>query len=235
MWDSHKLLNSIADALISLSVVLILYGATNYVIHQPSLLPLNTVQLEQPMQKATAEEILQAANAGAKGNLLTVDIEQVKKSLEKISWVRKASVRREFPDRLVISLEEQYALARWNKKMLVNQYGEIFRADTDKVLPEFFGPGGTSSEVAIYFDFFSKQLEVVDLYVEKINLTPRYAWRLNLTNGVELELGREDIEQRMARFIEAYPSSLAVEQVKFKYVDLRYRNGFAVGGLGRQG
>ena len=76
---------------------------------------------------------------------------------------------------------------------------------------------------------------MVDLYVEKINLTPRYAWQLSLTNGVVLELGREDLEQRIAKFIEVYPLSLAAEEGNFKYVDLRYRNGFAVGGLAKQG
>ncbi|MDX8385701.1 MAG: cell division protein FtsQ/DivIB [Gallionella sp.] len=235
MWDSHKILTSFADALISISVILVLYGVTNYVVHLPGLLPLNTVQLEKPMQQVSNEEVLQAAKAGAKGNLLTVDIEQVKKSLEEMPWVRKADIRREFPDRLAINLEEQQALARWNKQMLVNHYGEVFSADTDLNLPEFFGPDGTSTEVAIYFDYFSKQLAMIDLYVEKINLTSRYAWQLSLTNGVVLELGREDLEQRMARFVEAYFYSLAAEQGRFKYVDLRYRNGFAVGGLARQG
>jgi cell division protein FtsQ len=49
-----------------------------------------------------------------------------------------------------------------------------------------------------------------------------------------LELGREDLQQRLARFVDAYPYSLAAVQgkvKKVKYVDLRYRNGFAVSGL----
>jgi cell division protein FtsQ len=235
MWDSHKMLTSFADVLISLSVILVLYGVINYVIHLPDFLPLNTVQLEKPMQKISAAEVLQAAKNGAKGNFLTVDIEQVKKSLEEIPWIRKADIRREFPDRLAINLEEQHVLARWNTQMLINHYGEVFSADTDLNLPEFFGPDGTSTEVVIYFDYFSKQLAIADLYVERVNLTPRYAWQLSLTNGIVLELGREDVEQRIARFVEAYSAGLAAEQGGFKYVDLRYRNGFAVGGFAKQG
>ncbi len=235
MWDNYKYMTSMADALFALSVVLVLYGTISYVIHLPGLLPLHAVQLENQVQQVSDEEILQVAQASAKGNLLTVDIEQMKQSLEEIPWVRKASIRREFPGSLAINLEEQQVLARWNKQMLVNHYGEVFSADTEQNLPEFFGPDGTSSEVAIHFDYFNKQLAMVDLYVKKINLTHRYAWRLSLTNGAVLELGRENIEQRMTRFVEAYPYSLASEQSGFKYVDLRYRNGFAVGGLERQG
>jgi cell division protein FtsQ len=50
-----------------------------------------------------------------------------------------------------------------------------------------------------------------------------------------LELGREDMQKRLARFVEVYPYSLAAIQSRVKYVDLRYRNGFAVGGLTKQG
>jgi len=235
MWGNHKFMTSLADALISLSVMLVLYGMVNYVIHMPNLLPLKTVQLEMQVQRVSVEDILKTTKAGAKGNLLTVDIEHVKKSLEELPWVRKAGIRREFPNSLAINLEEQHALARWNQQLLVNHYGEVFSADTDENLPVFIGPDGTSADVAIYFDYFSKQLAIIDLYVEKINLSPRYAWQLSLTNGVVLELGREDLEQRIAKFIEVYPSSLAVEEGNFKYVDLRYRNGFAVGGLAKQG
>jgi cell division protein FtsQ len=68
------------------------------------------------------------------------------------------------------------------------------------------------------------------LQVTKLVLSPRHAWQLRLSNGMVLELGREDMQQRLARFVEAYPYSLAAIQSRVKYVDLRYGNGFAVKG-----
>ncbi len=229
MWDNPKLLGGLADVLFALSVSLMLYGAIHYAIHLPEFLPLNTVRLEKAVQRVSAEEMLRIAKNGVKGNLLTVDIENVKHALEGLPWVRGVSIRREFPDRLAVRLEEHQVLARWNSNMLVNNFGEVFSADFDRALPEFFGPEGTSVEIAAYFEYFSRELATVDLHMEKINLSPRHAWQLRLTNGVVLELGREDLEQRLARFVEVYPYTLAAEQDKFKYVDLRYRNGFAVG------
>ena len=46
-------------------------------------------------------------------------------------------------------------------------------------------------------------------------------------NTVQLELGREQMQQRLARFVTVYPYSLATIARKVNYVDLRYRNGFA--------
>jgi cell division protein FtsQ len=45
-----------------------------------------------------------------------------------------------------------------------------------------------------------------------------------------LELGSEEMQQRLARFVSVYPYSIATLQTKVKYVDLRYHDGFALGG-----
>jgi cell division protein FtsQ len=48
-----------------------------------------------------------------------------------------------------------------------------------------------------------------------------------LENGMVLELGREQMQQRMERFVTVYPYSLAESVQTVRHVDLRYRNGFA--------
>ena len=40
-----------------------------------------------------------------------------------------------------------------------------------------------------------------------------------------------EMQQRLVRFVTVYPYSLAAMRGNIKYVDLRYRNGFAVGGV----
>lgn len=235
MWDNPGMLRNIANALFTLSALLMLYGTIHYVAHLPALLPLDSVRLEEVPQRVSAADVLQAARDGMRGNLVTVDIERVRQSMEKLPWVRSVSIRREFPDRLAVRLEEHQVLARWNGSMLVNRQGEVFAAQTIQELPEFAGPDGTSAEVAAYYAQFIRQLAVVDLQMAQLNLSPRRAWQLRLSNGVVLELGRENVQQRLARFVDVYPYSLAAEMGKLKYVDLRYRNGFSVGGLVRQG
>ena len=44
-----------------------------------------------------------------------------------------------------------------------------------------------------------------------------------------------EVQQRLERFVTVYPYSLATGMTGVQYVDLRYRNGFAVGGLSKQG
>jgi cell division protein FtsQ len=102
------------------------------------------------------------------------------------------------------------------------------------VLPSFIGPDGAAAEVTRHYTQFNRQLAALNLQATQIALSPRHAWQLHLSNGMVLELGREDMQQRLARFVAVYPYSLAAIQSKVKYVDLRYRNGFAVSGLTKQ-
>ena len=235
MWDNAPLLRSIANALLGFSVCAMLYGVVYYVTHLPGLFPLHSVRLMAAPQRVDTAEVLEVVRNEVRGNFFTVDIKQLRQSLEKLPWVRNVNIRREFPSRLEVQLEEHKALAHWNNSALVNRQGEVFDAQSAQVLPVFMGPDGDAAEVTQYYAQFERQLAGLNLQVEKIVLTPRHAWQLHLSNGMVLELGREDMQQRLERFVKVYPYSLAVVQHRVKYVDLRYRNGFAVGGLAKQG
>ena len=231
MWDNAALLRNIASALIGFSVLAVLYGAVYYIVHLPGLFPLRSVQLSAAPQRVVAEEVLAVARSEVNGNFFTVDIEHLRQSLEKLSWVRSVTIRREFPDRLAVQLEEHQALARWNGAALVNTHGEVFSAWSDDPLPDFIGEAGASLEVAQRYGEFSRQLAALNLRVARLALTPRHAWQLRLSNDLVLELGREQMQQRLERFVAVYPYSLAAQASSVRYVDMRYRNGFAVGGM----
>jgi len=230
MWNNARLLRSIANALIAGSVLAALYGAAYYATHRPGLFPLHTLRLGTVPQRVDAAEVLDVVRNEAKGNLFTIDIEHLRLALEKLPWVRNVGIRREFPDALVLQIEEHQAVARWNDVALVNRQGEVFAAESREKLPVFNGQDGTAGEIAQQYAQFSRQLAGLNLQVTRLDLSPRHAWQLQLSNGLVLELGREDMQQRLARFVAVYPYSLATAPGKVKYVDLRYRNGFAVGG-----
>ena len=254
MWDNAPLLRNIANTLFVFSVGAALYGAAYYVTHLPGLFPLHSVRLSAVPQRVEAEKVLRVARNEVQGNFFTVDIERLRKSLEKLPWVRNVSIRREFPDSLEVRLEEHQVLGRWNGAALVNRQGEVFVADSEKMVPEaaprafpygdskqalpdFVGPDGEAVEVTRQYAQFNQQLAELNLQADQIVLSPRHAWQLHLSNGMVLELGREDMQQRLARFVEVYPYSLAAQKIEDRkqrtegavaYVDLRYRNGFAV-------
>jgi len=234
MWDNPTLLKHTSTALFAVSVLLLLYSALHYALHQPDLLPIRSVKLTAAPVQVDAEQVLQVLREQVRGNFFTVDIEQLRIELEKLAWVRQVNIRREFPNRLSVELAEHQALAHWNNQALVNSYGEVFNAATSAPLPDFSGQVGNSAQVAEQYALCNTQLAKVNLQVQSIALSPRFAWQLRLDNGLVLELGSREMQARLARFVEVFPYSLASQQSVVKSVDLRYRNGFAVSGLNKQ-
>ena len=233
MWDNAQYIRNTANALIALSTLALLYGTAHYAVHLPWVFPLHSVRLSAVPQRVSTAELMQVLRSEVRGNLITMDIGHLRGSLEKLPWVRSANVRRTFPHGLTVQLEEHHAFARWNNSALVNQHGEIFVAISDQELPGFIGKEGSSAEIAQNYTNFNQQLGVLGLSVTQVALSTRHAWQLRLSNGMVLELGREDMQQRLARFVTMYPfTHETIQKVAgrdaLKYVDLRYRNGFAV-------
>ena len=226
MWDKPQALRQLANALFGISLLLLLFGTVHYAVHLPSF-ALNAVQLTAAPQRVDAAQIEDIVRNELRGNFFTVDLEATRKAFEKLPWVRKVSVRRHFPWRLEVELEEHVALASWNGDELVNTHGEVFAGETEQALPKFIGEADTAAEVTKMYRAFGEQLAPLKQEVVQISLSPRRAWQLRLSNGMVLELGREQAQERLARFVAVYPYSLASMPRTVNYVDLRYRNGFA--------
>jgi cell division protein FtsQ len=227
MWDKPHLLRTGATLLFGISLVLAAYSLMQYALQLP-VFKLRTVQLTHAPQQVDLNQVNQVVKRTVGGSFFTVDLEQTRRSFEQLPWVRKVSVRRHFPWSLEVTLEEHVPMARWNGVALVNTYGEVFAGQSALMLPEFNGEPETSVQVAGMYIAMNQQLQVLQRNIAQISLSPRFAWKLRLDNGMQLELGREQMQQRLARFVAVYPYSLEKVASRINYVDLRYRNGFAV-------
>jgi cell division protein FtsQ len=147
--------------------------------------------------------------------------------------VRSAGLRRQWPRRLEIEIEEHVPLARWNDAGLVNTRGEVFVADWNGELPQFSGPPGASQSMTSAFRDWSARLAPLDLTLRGLVLSARGGWEIRTERAgapLAIALGRDETEARLARLIAAYPrtlQALARAGRPVERVDLRYRNGFA--------
>lgn len=198
----------------------------------PERFPVNKIEIRGALKKTSVAEIdaaLPRVSGNAAVNFFVADLAELRREVERLPWVRRVEVRRVWPDRLEVTLEEHVALARWGggdeSSALVNTHGERFVARTREALPLFIGPGGSVAEVTRRYRRFAEIVAPLGTGVERIVLTPRQAWQLRLDNGQHLMLGRDAdaAEARLRRFVEFHAKSRSHE-----YVDLRYPNGFAV-------
>ena len=226
MWDKPHVLRMGTIVLIGISTVFLVYSLLHYAMQLP-VFRLRAVQLTQTPQQVDLKQLNQVVKRTVEGSFFTVNLEQTRRAFEQLPWVRKVNVRRQFPWSLEVTLEEHVPLARWNNVALVNTYGEVFAGQSKLPLPEFNGEPDMSAQVAAMYAGLSDQLGVLNRKIVQVNLSSRFAWQLKLDNGMLIELGREQMQQRLARFVAVYPYSLATLARKISLVDLRYRNGFA--------
>jgi len=227
MWNRPALMNGVAGALYAVAAVLAFLVAWKLAARQP-MFELREVAVAGVLAHVSRGEIEDVVRRELKGNFLTLDLAAVSASFQKLPWVRNASVRRQWPARLEIALEEHVPLAHWAKGALVNTHGEVFRAAYDGELPVFVGPEGTAREITIQYRYFRASLAAIGETPVRVEVSPRRAWQLKLASGVTLALGREQMEARVARFVALHDRTLAPLGRRFDYVDLRYPNGFAV-------
>ena len=232
MWHSPRLLNAAADALYCLAAAIAVWIAAEAALRAP-FMPVRTVALTGDLRHIDAQSVRAGLEGRVTGNFFGVELADVRRALEALPWVRHVEVRREWPDRLVARIEQHVALARWSGRQLVSTHGELFEAEGHQApLPQLAGPPGTEREVARRFLAFRDLLAPLGTEPVRVQLSARRAWQIQLANGLVLELGRDQarqsLEERLARFVAAYPRAAAELDRRPEHIDLRYPNGFAI-------
>ena len=227
MSGKGRLLRAAAGFVVGFGTLGLAAGSAYWLAHS-ALFPLRAIELCSSVAHAprAALEAVMARHAG--GNFFAAPIDELRAALERAPWVRRAAVRRVWPDRLEVTLEEHVALARWGSDGLLNTYGERFAGTSDAALPLLSGPAGSEAELTRRYLRFSALVKPLASPIERLTLSARHAWQIRLANGIELKLGRDAqaAERRLARFVDAYAPRAAAAAGAL--IDLRYPNGFAV-------
>lgn len=173
------------------------------------------------------------------GNYLTLSLAEVKRLFETVPWVRRAVVRREFPNGLRVTVQEHEAVAWWGETgggRLVNRQGEVFEANADEARaegwPELAGPEGQSRLVQELYRELQGVFGKLDQGITRLELTGSGAWKARLDGGQQVELGRGQAPELVAR-AQAFVDTVTQLTQRYggrslEYADLRYPNGYAV-------
>lgn len=192
---------------------------------------INTVRLDSPLHRVTAADVRTILARYTESGFLGVDVQDLRDELEGNPWVAQATVRRVWPDVLVVSIREQQPIARWSESALLNVDGEIFTPPLrgpENDLPALGGPNGTQALVWEQYETFSRMLMDLDMSVASLEVSDRGSWVLGIAGGPQLRLGRDQAVERLGRFVDAYRSGLQDHLADARTIDLRYSNGFSV-------
>lgn len=235
-----RLMNAVASTVFVVAGVGAAVAGVLWLMRSP-LFPIRAIQLDGDLLRNSVPTIRANAAPLLAGNFYSVDLQQGRVAFETVPWVRRAVVRRVWPDRLAVRLEEHRAAALWegpeesDAERLVNSFGEVFDANVgdveDDSLPSFAGPQGSAASMLALYRRLQPALAHLEMGVSRMQLSGRGSWRVELDNGAALELGRGSEDELMARgerFVRTWTQVAARWRQPLEYADLRHTDGYAV-------
>ena len=233
-----RLMNAIAVVVFTLALVALVAAGFAWVARRPQF-QFGDVRLEGDLQRNSVTTVRANAMPHLAGNFFTMDLGHTRAAFEQVPWVRHAVVRRVWPNKLVVALEEHQPVALWegdeNSDKMVNSHGEVFEANVgdveDDSLPQFAGPEGTSGQVLDMYRRLQPMFASMDAEVTALRLSGRGSWKVDLDNGATIELGRgtqDEVTERTTRFIRTLPQVLHKFNAPLESADLRHAEGYAV-------
>jgi cell division protein FtsQ len=233
-----RLMNGVSTAIFALAALTLLAAGVRWLTRTP-LFTLRVIQLETLPQRSPVEALRHLALPKLEGNFFAVDLRAAQAAFETVPWVRHAVVRRVWPDRLAVSLEEHQPVALWQRDdeapQLVNSHGELFEANLGEVdedsLPVFSGPVDSAPQMWAMYRRLQPVLAAQAMPPQRLTLSGRGSWGVETAAGQTLALGRgsdDEVLARTAVFVRT------VDQVTGRYgkplvsADLRHTGGYAL-------
>ena len=112
MWDDARQMNALAMTLALLAVVGLTAAAIAFVVRQPAF-AFNEVVLAGPLHRVNGAQLEAAIRDDLTGTFFTMDLARARTALARVPWVRSVALRRQWPDRLEVTIDEYEPLARF--------------------------------------------------------------------------------------------------------------------------
>jgi cell division protein FtsQ len=238
-----RLMNAVATAVFVLAAAGAGVAAWAWLMRSPWF-PIRAIQLDGDLARNSVPTIRANATPRLAGNFFSVDLQQSRAAFESVPWVRRAVVRRVWPDRLLVRLEEHRPVALWageepleavDTGRIVNSFGEVFDANVgdveDEALPVLSGPEDRAAEVLRMLQRLRPLLARHDLQLSALHLSGRGSWRAAFDSGATMELGRgsdDEIVARTERFVRTFAAANARWRAPLLHADLRHPSGYAL-------
>jgi cell division protein FtsQ len=233
-----RLMNGTASALLILAAFAFAGLALAWALRSPAF-TLRAIRIEGDVAHNSAVTVRAAALPQLTGNFFSIDLAQARTAFETVPWVRRAVVRKVWPDRLVVRLEEHLPAAWWHTDegddKLVNVQGEVFEANPGDVeddgLPVLQGPEGSAAATLALYRSLGPEIARLGSRIDVLELSARGSWRAELDSGAVIELGRGNeaqVAERTRGFVDSVGVLTQRYQRPIESADLRHADGYAL-------
>jgi cell division protein FtsQ len=233
-----RLMNAVSSGVFALAALVLLVAGIVWLTRAPWF-AIRALQVDGELGRSNVPTLRANALPRLQGNFFSVDLDRTRGAFEAVPWVRRAVVRRVWPDRLAVRLEEHRPVALWQNDeeapLLVNSFGELFDANLGEVederLPVLSGPPGSAAAMWSLLQRLQPVLAPQGLALQRLRLSPRGSWRGETDAGQVIEFGRgseDELVARSGRFVRTLAEVTGRFGKPLVSADLRHVDGYAL-------
>lgn len=234
-YNENKLSGHIIKILYVIVAVFTIGAGVRWITHHSyfhiATIDLVSIHEGQPLKFVNKQKLFDAMKPYLSGSSFYLDLDKAQEAARAFEWVGDVKIERTASDTITVTVKEHEPVARWVREGfvagLVDGEGKIFQADYQQPLPEFDGSSEVLPQMVSQYKSFVSELQPLRLNILRLQYTPRASWSMMLDNGIELRLGKQEVNTRMNRFVTAWQHSLREKALQLDYVDMRYPDGLA--------
>lgn len=218
-------------SLLMLSGLLVGSGWGAWLVFKKVDAPIGVILVRGQYTQVDQAQIQKMVEPLLSGGFISLDLQRIRDGLERHPWIEEASISRQWPDSVVIRLVEEVPIARWGDTAFLNHRGERLEIGDNSMLshlPVLEGVERSERQMMRSYRQMAQMLQPAELRIAALKRDARDAWRLTLTNDLELVIGRDQIIEKMRRFLLVWDQHLRTRATEVDRVDIRYDNGVAV-------
>ncbi len=218
-------------AVVKIMLTLLLLAGLVWAGYGVKSIPIKYVRTEGVFQYLGRDEIKAALQPWVMTGFFDADMQAIHQAASELVWVDTVTVKRVWPDAIDIKIREKKPYVRWGQQRLISARGDIItpkNIDQFKTLPLLQGPELQQVKTLEIMKGVNMALADQSMKIAEFTINDRWAWKIKLTTGLEILLGRNEQLKKLQRFLKTL-DVMGQEQVeRMAIVDLRYPNGYAV-------
>ncbi|XBC38366.1 MAG: cell division protein FtsQ/DivIB [Buchnera aphidicola (Floraphis meitanensis)] len=159
----------------------------------------------------------------------------IKNKLEAFYFVKVVTIKKQWPDKILIHIINTTPIAYWNDKYILNENKTLSntlkkKSNISKIL-YFYGPESNKEEILSNYNTVKNILQENNIILKSISITPQHTWKLIIKKNIVIILGKiNNISQlkQLTYIWKILENEEKVKRKKIKRIDLRYKSGIAI-------